>query len=292
MTLEGEKLSRKGRTLKISLTGLAGGHSGTDINTGRENAISLMGRILERLYEAKPFNIVSVNGGNKLNAIPRECEAEIYVLDREAAEELVKEEAAIRRDLCKEDKKMKLRLAKGQTNAPEFVYKDTSAVINMMRLLRSGVVAMSNGVPGLVRTSANLGRITTEEGKVTLGIMARSSSDPEMDLLLRDYARTAKAIGVTMDLEDRHAGWAPNPVSKLSKAYASIYSRLYGDIKKPEICAIHAGLECGIIVGALGPETDAISIGPDIRNIHTPDEALDLASVERTWNVLRELILT
>ena len=292
-TLSPERLPHTGRALKITLTGLAGGHSGTEINMGRANSIALMGRILERLYEAEPFNLVSVNGGNKMNAIARECEAEIYVLDREAAENVINSEAAkIRRELAEADKNMKLRLSKGASNAAKLSYRDTSAVINMMRLYKTGVIAMENGSTELVRTSANMGRIATSEEGVTLGIMARSSSDSEMDTLLLDYDRLSKAIGVSVTLEGRHAGWALNPVSKLSKAYAGIYDSMYGNIRKAKISAIHAGLECGIIVAALGSETDAISIGPDMRNIHTPDEALDLVSVEHTWNVLKELIIS
>lgn len=292
-TLSPERLPHTGRTLKITLTGLSGGHSGTEINLGRANSISLMGRILAKLYDSEPFNLVSVNGGNKMNAIARECEAEIYVLDREAAENIINSEAAkIRRELVKADKNMKLRLSKGEMNAAKLSYKGTSAVINMMRIYKTGVVAMENGSAELVRTSANMGRITTNEKGVTLGIMARSSSDSEMDALLLDYGRLSKALGASVYLEGRHAGWALNPVSKLSKAYADIYDRLYGNIGKARISAIHAGLECGIIVAALGNETDAISIGPNMQNIHTPDEALDLLSVEHTWNVLRELIVS
>ena len=292
-TLSPERLPHTGRTLKIALTGLAGGHSGTEINLGRANSIALMGRILAVLYDFEPFNLVSVNGGNKMNAIARECEAEIYVLDREAAENVINSEAAkIRRELAGADKKMKLRLSKGETNAAKLSYKDTSAVINMMRLYKTGVIAMENGSSELVRTSANMGRITTSEDGVTLGIMARSSSDSEMDALLLDYNRLSKALGVSAALEGRYAGWALNPVSRLSKAYADIYDRMYGHVRKAEISAVHAGLECGVIVAALGPETDAISIGPDMHNIHTPDEALDLVSVEHTWNVLKELIVS
>ena len=292
-TLPTERLPHTGRTLKISLTGLAGGHSGTEINMGRANSIALMGRILARLYETEPFNLVSVNGGNKMNAIARECEAEIYVLDREAAEKVINSEAAdIRRELVKADKNMKLRLSKGETNAAKLSYKDTSAVINMMRLYKTGVIAMENGSSELVRTSANMGRITTTEEGVTLGIMARSSSDSEMDALLLDCKRLSKALGVSVFVEGKYAGWAMNPASKLSKAYADIYDRMYGHIGKAKISAIHAGLECGIIVSALGPDTDAISIGPNMQNIHTPNEALDLVSVERTWNVLKELIVS
>jgi len=290
-TLEGDLLPHTGRTLKLELSGFAGGHSGTDINTGRANSICVMGRLLEALYAEEPFNIVSVDGGNKMNAISRECCAEIYVGNRDDAEALLKAEfAKIKRDLVKEDNGARMRISKGQTDAPKFAYKDSSAIINMMRLYNNGVIAMSADVPGFVRTSANLGRIRTEGGKVTLGIMARSSSDSEMELVLLDYARLSKAIGVNIEISDRHAGWASNPRSTLSKAYVRIYNELYGDIRKAEIAGIHAGLECGLIIAALGDETDAISIGPDMRNVHTPDEELDLISVEHTWNALKELL--
>lgn len=287
-----DRLTAKGRTLKISIIGLAGGHSGTEINENRSNAIRLMGRLLAKLYADTPFNFCSVDGGNKRNAIARECEAEIYVLDPAKAREIVEDEVKkIRSELTRADKGMKVRFSKGQTDAPMLSYKDSSAVISMMTLYQNGVISMSPDSPGLVRCSSNMGRISTEADSVTLEIMSRSSSDSEMDALLVTFARLSKALELSMTVYDRHPGWDYDPNSALANKYVEVYNRLYGSERgEAEKCAIHAGLECGIIIGALNGEGDAISIGPDIYNIHTPDEALDLASVERTYNVLLTML--
>ena len=287
-----ERLPANGRTLKISITGLAGGHSGTEINENRSNAIRIMGRILARLYSDTPFNLCIIEGGNKRNAIPRECEAQIYVLDSAKARETVEDEVKkIRGELTYADKGMKVRLSKGQTDAPMLSYKDSSAVINMMTLYQNGVISMSPDREGLVRCSSNMGRISTKENSVTLEIMSRSSSDSEMDALLVTFARLSKALEALMTIYDRHPGWDYNPNSALANKYVEVFDRLYGGERgRAEKCAIHAGLECGIIIGALGGNADAISIGPDIYNIHTPDEALDLASVKRTYNLLLTML--
>ena len=288
---EGELLSGKGRTLQINVSGLAGGHSGTEINEGRANSIRIMGRILARLYDDTPFNLCSISGGNKINAIPRECEAQIYVLDTERAKSIIEDETAkIRKDLSPKDKRFRVRCKKGATDAPMLTYKSSSAVVNLVCLLHNGVYAMHSG-EDLVRSSSNMGIITTEAGRVRLSIMARSSSESEMDAMILTFKRGAKAVGAVMEIVDRHPGWEWNPSSPLADSYVQIYNSLYPDVKgEAKKCAIHAGLECGIIVSALGSDADAVSIGPDIYNIHTPDEALDLASTERTYNVLVRML--
>lgn len=292
--LESERLQGKGRALRITLSGLSGGHSGVQINEDRANAINTMGRILARLYDDTPFNLCSVNGGNKRNAIPRECVAEIYVLDQKRAESIIEDEVKrIKANLSRFDKGFKVRCKKGESDLSMLTYKDSSAVINMMSALPNGVYALYPTDHSLVRSSSNMGIIASDEKKVRLDIMARSSSDSEMDAMLLTFKRLAKAIGAEMTLDDRHPGWPMNPDSSLADAYVKIYNETYGrEGNKAKKCAIHAGLECGIIVSALGGDDDAISIGPDIRDIHTPDEALDIASVERTYHVLLEMLRT
>lgn len=292
LDLDTDLLPGKGRTLKLELTGLAGGHSGTEIDKHRASSIRIMGRILARLYDDTPFNLCCVSGGNKRNAIPRECTAEIYPLDPSRAIEIIAdEEKRIRKELSSFDKKFKIRCKKGLTDAPMFTYKDSSAVINMMTLPSNGVYSVYQNKEGAVRSSSNMGIITTEQGRVRLDIMARSSCESEMDEMILKFKRLAKAIGVSMEIEDRHPGWELNPESRLADLYVDTYNTLYKkEGRSAQKCAIHAGLECGIIVSALGQDADAISIGPDIYDIHTPDEALDINSTERTFRVLLEML--
>ncbi len=291
MDICGKMHSGKGRTLKIEVSGLAGGHSGVEINEGRANSIRVMGRILAAIYEDTPFNLCKIEGGNKRNAIPRECVSEIYVLDTERAKEIIAEQTKlIAKELGKLDRRFKVRVSKGGSDLQMFAYKESSAVINMILLPLNGVYSMYEGKERLVRSSSNMGIIKSEEGRVRLDVMARSSSESEMDHILLTFKRVAKAVGAEYELIDRHPGWELNPKSALAESYVRIYDMLYGrELGGAKKCAIHAGLECGIIISAVG-EADAISIGPNIYDIHTPDEALDLASCERSFKVLVKML--
>lgn len=279
------------RPMKIMVKGLAGGHSGADIHLCRGNANRIMGRLLAMLYEKAPFQLVSISGGNKRNAIPREAVAEIFVEDTKAATALLlEEEAKLKKELSAADAGFKLLIGKGTASERMMTYKDTSTVINLLTLLPDGVVAMSPYVEGFVRTSSNTGVVTTDAHSVCVSVMARSSSDSEMDALYRTFARMGKALNVEMIMEDRHAGWDFDPDSKLATDFVQVYKATFGEDSNPVVNAIHAGLECGIIVSALNGDCDAISIGPTLKDIHTPDEALYLPSCERLWTLLLNLL--
>lgn len=290
-TLPTDRIPCPGRPLKITVKGLAGGHSGADIHLCRGNANRIMGRLLAVLYEDTPFNLVTVSGGNKRNAIPREAFAEIYVDDPKAATAiLLAEEAKLKKELSEADGGFKLLIGKGTPSDKMLTYKDSSTAINLLTLLPDGVVAMSPFVEGFVRTSSNTGVVTTTPEAVQVAVMARSSSDSEMDALTLTFKRLAKALSVDMEIEDRHAGWDFDPNSKLATDFVEVYKETFGADSIPVVNAIHAGLECGIIVSALGGKCDAISIGPTLRDIHTPDEALYIPSCEKLWNLLLNLM--
>lgn len=276
-------------TLNLTVKGLAGGHSGADIHTGRANAIRLMGRILARLYDDCPFHLVSIGGGNKRNAIPRECEAQIIVLDMEKAKSIAEAEAkTIAAELVTADKRFHLLLRRGRIVERCLSYKDTSAVINMLTLPVNGVLSMSPANPDFVRTSSNIGIVATEENRIVASVMARSSCDSEMDALLLSFKRLAKACGIDYLLEDRSSGWDMNPNSKLAADFLRVYKRLFPE-STPVVNGIHAGLECGIFVGKI-EGCDALSIGPTMYEIHSPNEALDLASCDRFCDLVRAMV--
>ncbi|MBQ8383162.1 MAG: aminoacyl-histidine dipeptidase [Clostridia bacterium] len=290
-TLPTDRISCPGRPIKITVKGLAGGHSGADIHLCRGNANRILGRLLAVLYEDTPFNLVTVSGGNKRNAIPREAVAEIFVDDPKAATAiLLAEEAKLKKELSDADAGFKLLVGKGAPADAMLTYKDSSTVINLLTLLPDGVVAMSPFVEGFVRTSSNTGVVTTTSEAVQVAVMARSSSDSEMDALTLTFKRLAKALNVEMVIEDRHAGWDFDPNSKLATDFVEVYKETFGAYSTPVVNAIHAGLECGIIVSALDGECDAISIGPTLRDIHTPDEALYIPSCDRLWTLLLNLM--
>lgn len=284
-------LPRANKAIRIFLSGLAGGHSGTDIDTGRKNAILFMGEILSALYEKQPFNLISLEGGNKRNAIPREATAVISVLDAgQATEEIKSIFSGLYPLLVSEDKKAHLRVTKCPEAEKMLSYKDTSAVLSLLSLVPNGVIGMSASCKGLVETSSNMGVVRMDEKGMEFMVYARSSVDREMDSVYRRMKRLANCLSMELRLLDKSSGWAFNPDSALQKDFVKAFKETFPDSTvEPEIKAIHAGLECGIILEKMGGG-DAISIGPNMKNIHTPDEELDLRSVERVYRLLLNLI--
>ncbi len=291
LSVETDRTKIPYRSLKITVKGLAGGHSGADIHLGRASAVRVMGRVLAALYDENPFRLVSLEGGNKPNAIPRECVARIVTNDVEGVKNaLSRMEKEIRASLVPEDKRFCIRVEKGAAEGDMISFKQTSAAINCMTLTHNGVYAFMQDASGFVRTSASMGIVRTENDRINFSIMARSSNDSEMDALLLSYKNLAKAIGAEFCLHGRSSGWDFNPSSALAKDFVRIYKELFGEDSDPKVNPIHAGLECGVIVSALGAECDALSIGPTIVDIHTPDERLDLASCEKFWKLLCAMV--
>ena len=289
LSIESDTEKNPFRSIEIIITGLSGGHSGTDINSCRASAIRLMGRLLAHLYDEVPFNLVSLSGGNKRNAIARECRAVIIPLDAEKASDSISHEAErIRKELSQRDSGFRVYVNRGKNGLECFSYRDTSAIINMMTLLPNGPVAMSPSMEGFVRTSVSVGVARCGGGKAVLDYMARSSCDSELDALILVFKRGAKAIGASFELSDRALGWDFDPESALASDYKRIYKKLFPS-SEPVVTAVHAGLECGIFVSAL-KDCDAISIGPTIYDIHSPDEALDIASCERFCATVRAMV--
>ncbi len=289
LDLDRKKVSK--RALKVTVKGLAGGHSGADIHTGRASAIRVMGRVLGALYDAEPFRLVSIDGGNKRNAIPRECVAQLVVSDDKAASELIKKlEKEIKATLVPEDAGFVIRIDKGVLEPEAASFKNTSTIINLLTLSHNGVYAYMQDASGFVRTSASMGVVETIGDKFVANIMARSSNDGEMDALLLSYQNLCKVLGVTCECDGRSSGWDFDPQSALAKDFVELYKEIFGEGSNPVVNPIHAGLECGVIVSALGQGADALSIGPTIVDIHTPNERLELASCEKFWKILCALV--
>ncbi len=290
-TLTSDKVKCPDRPIKITVSGLMGGHSGTDISTCRMNANRVMGRVLAKLYDKKPFNLVSIKGGNMKNAIARECVAEISVLDRVAVEdelEIIRREIAD--EVCKEDKGVKIYLDKGKISDKMLTYKDTSTLISLLTLVPNGVYAMSGDFEGLVRTSCNCGVVESNEDDIKVWIKTRSSSNSEHDTLLRVLTRLGNALAVNSEISGIYESWDYCKDSRIAKEFIDAYKKLFPNSEiEPKTAAIHAGLECGTIISRLGG-CDTIAIGPDIFDIHSPDERLDLASFERFWKLVLYMI--
>lgn len=290
--LDTESTPYNGRSIKLTVKGLAGGHSGAEIHLCRANANKILARLLARLYDDEPFKLVSINGGNKRNAIPREATAELCVIDEVRAKYvLLEEERKITADLSAADSGFRLHIDKGHRMERAMTYRSTSTAINLLLLTPNGPIAMSPTIENFVRTSSNLGVVTTdtENGKIRAVAMARSSCDSELDALITEFRRHAKLVGAEFAVEGRYSGWSPAASSELTKLYVDCYER-QNPGKKATVAGIHAGLECGVIISKLGGDCDAISIGPNMRDIHTPNERLDLASCEHTYDLVVDML--
>ncbi len=286
---EFEKYKIQNNVIKISIKGLSGGHSGTDINSGRENANIIMGKLLNGLYNRHPFNLIAINGGNKANAIPRECVCIISVFDKKQAKSDISEiYLNIKKQLIKQDMKMTVRIEKPDT-IPEYMfsYKDTYRIISAINLLPNGVISMSKAMPDLVETSSNIGIISTDENKIKFVIMPRSSVDSKLDEVVLKIDMLGKLLNAIVSHSERHPGWEYAKESKIRSIFSKCYEEKFG--KKPSFEAIHAGLECGIICANMG-ELDSISICANVEEIHTPNERMNLKSFADAYEITSEML--
>lgn len=273
-----------GQTLRVRISGLAGGHSGEEIHKGRANANLLLGRALDEMSRAGALRLIRVSGGAKDNAIPREAEAVVRTGDaaalRRAAEALA---AVLRAEYHAADGHITVTVTETDDGLTPMDAASTERAITLLLCAPNGVVEMSTDVPGLVQTSLNLGRLTSDEASLRASFMIRSSINSQKNAVASRLARLAEALGGQTELDSDYSAWPYRPESPLRDRVAEVFYEQYGE--KPRIAALHAGLECGILSGKL-PELDCISLGPDLTDIHTPRERLHIASTERTWRLL------
>lgn len=279
--------------LRVSVTGLRGGHSGLDIIEQRGNAIKVLTRVLWEAARSMPIALAAVSGGNLRNAIPREARAEIAIggddVDRfgKHAADL---ERVIAGELGGREKNMKITVE--PLDAVPAPVLDTSSSMNLLDLLMSiphGVVAMNYDIPGLVETSNNLASISTSKGEIVIGTSSRSSITTALQTVRDQIHAAAQLAGASVVEDDAYPGWQPNLASELLKITKTVHKGLFG--VEPEAKAIHAGLECGII-GEKYPGMDMISFGPWIEHPHSPDERINIPSVQKFWKLLAGVLET
>lgn len=290
ITLKYKSVPLRGEALKIAVTGLAGGHSGENINCGRMNASKLLGRFILNLGTKMRVNLIGVCGGSKDNAIPREAFAEVSVANAEkAAKAVLREVERVRRELCKEDVGLVVTCSVDDEAEKMMDNISTRRVLGILGTAQNGVIEMSRDIEGLVGFSRNLGVVKTdkENQTVTFVFSSRSSIEAQLDSSVASLDALAAVCGGTTRHYSRYPGWDYAKKSPLRDKYVKVAREIYG--KEPQIVVIHAGLECGIIRSHL-PRLDIISIGPDILDIHSPDEKLDLASCERFWTLVTRLL--
>lgn len=280
------------RPISIEITGLCGGHSGADIVFERGNANVIMFRLLSALYEKHPFNIVTVSGGSRGNAIPREAKAVIFTDEvDDAIEYLTLLSKEVKLLLPKEDKNLRFKIGKAKGSFETMLsYVDTVKLLSLVSFMPNGVIARMKDIPEMVETSNNLGVVRdNQDNGIQFIYHPRSSFDSRMDEIETMARLVAKNLSLELKISGRYSGWPMKSDSVLAQEFLAASKKVLGDKCEPVIMAIHAGLECGIICAAV-PGMDAISIGPELKGIHAPGEALELGSMERLYKIVCELI--
>ncbi len=273
--------------LEVKLTGLSGGHSGIEIHKNGGNANLLMGLLLEKLIGQTAAVLVSLEGGVADNAIPREAVSRIIV-DKDKIEQIqtfVKaQELSFRERFSETDPELRIEcsMIAAADNAALSTDSIKSALACLAKL-PNGVIAMSRHIPGLVETSLNLGIMRLTEDALLLGYAVRSSVDQEKEILCRRIQEIAVPYSAEVTVRNAYPGWAYRVDSPLRDKMCAVYEKMYGSAAKLE--AIHAGLECGILAGKI-TGLDCVSIGPDLKDVHTAQESMDIASVQRVWEYL------
>ncbi len=273
----------------ISIKGLQGGHSGMEIDKKRGNSNVLMGRVLSSLCKNAniKYDLVSVQGGLKNNAIPREAES-IILIDSKYEETLQKEIDNIlnifKNEYKTSDPSVNLECTKAEVTYSKALSDDVkNKIIGALNLMPRGIQTMSADIEGLVESSTNLGVVATNDNDIKFEFATRSSVKSLKEDLNNRMELLSKFIGVKLDLEDDYPEWEYAKNSKLEKICEGTYEELTG--KKPEIVALHAGLECGLLIDAI-KGAEAVSIGPNLFDVHTPNEHLSISSTGRTWDYL------
>jgi dipeptidase D len=279
------------KAAEVKVTGLRGGHSGLEINKGRGNAIKIIARVLLCLADMGA-QLSSVEGGNKRNAIPRETEAKVFVPKKkwdEAAAAVAELAAAIKNEFKTTDPDIAIEFAQLEGGKKGKVIKKGTQrkILRTISGLPHGVMKMSPDIPGLVETSTNVAVIETGKKTILLATSQRSSIESEIEEICQTVTSILKLGGADVEGSSGYPGWKPNLDSTILKIAKSTYKSLHG--KTPEVKAIHAGLECGII-GAKYPGMDMVSMGPTLEDVHSPGEKLYIDSVEKFWPFLLELL--
>lgn len=275
----------------IKVRGLKGGHSGMEIDKGRGNANKLMGRILRTLLIEIDYRLSSLTGGSKHNAIPRVADAIILVHadQKEMVKKIVAEcEKAFQAELRTPDPDLKLEVELLTKVPAEMLSKeDTHHMVNYLYLVPNGITSMSMDIEGLVESSLTLGVVTMEKDVIEFVSSIRSSVKSLKEQLFDKLSLTAEINGGKAIAESIYPEWAYNPDSKIRPIFEDTYEKMFGE--KPIISAIHAGLECGLFAEKFG-EIDEISFGPNLYDVHTPNESMSISSVKKTWEILVEVL--
>lgn len=293
-----ERENVEAAVMRVSLDGFSGGHSGVEIDKGRANANVVMGRLLYSVMN--DVRLISINGGEKDNAIALSCQVEIAVPADKAEEVKNKMQetfAIVAEEYKVTDPNAALHVEAGDadkadgtaqsTDVQALTAKDTAAVIQALLHMPYGIQRMNPEVEGLVQTSLNLGILRTNETSVDLSYAVRSASEHEKQFLIDKMDALAVLLGGTTEISGPYPGWEYRADSRLRDVLVDTYRELYGN--DPVVEGIHAGLECGLFASKMG-DIDAVSLGPQMEGIHTVNEVLSISSVQRTWELVTKAL--
>ncbi len=282
-----EKAPAKTVAQTVWVKGLRGGHSGVEIDKGRGNSIKILNRVLMALSELSA-SVSLINGGNKSNAIPREAEALIFLPKKklaQAREVVGRCNEMIRAEIPSVEPDLVISLAEGGSTRKGRVLPKPlqKRILQTLSAMPHGVTKMSADISWLVETSTNLAVVRTEQKQVVVTTSQRSSVASEIDEICQSVKAVFELGRAKVESTDGYPGWKPNMNSPILKVARDTYRVLFG--KEPEVKAVHAGLECGII-GERFPGMDMLSFGPTLRGVHSPDEVIYIDTVEKFWTFL------
>ena len=282
---------KKGVVCEIKTQGFLGGHSGIEINKGRANGNTMMGRFLMFLEDKVAFDIVSIVGGVKDNVIPKNVVAKLLVKKKDVdalQEALARFNQFIAVEFAVADLDITLVLeVQEETECRVLSASSKEKAITVLNLMPNGVQTMSRDLPDLVETSLNMGVVKIDEEQISLCFSVRSSLESAKEFIARKLRQLTESLGGTATYRGEYPGWPYARDSKLRDLCVKVYKEQYG--KEPKIEVIHAGLECGILSSKV-EGLDCISIGPDMFDVHTPDEKISISSIARVWEFLKAVL--
>jgi dipeptidase D len=288
-----KRLPQEIKVYHLRVTGLRGGHSGLDIHRKRANAIKILAKALLTLYSSSQFNLVSIQGGTKVNSIARDSEAVLAFAPAQLKalqEQLAEFEVSVQNEYLATEKSLSITLSpfdKGKAPKSGFSLEDTERAIKLLGELPNGVYKMSSEFEGNVETSNNLGLVYIKGKELIVESLERSAAMQKLDALHSEIQAAAKPVGAKAKIVGSLPAWEPNKDSQLLKRCQVVYRSVFG--KEPDVSVVHGGLECSVI-GARYPHMDMISIGPTIVDAHSPDEKLYISSVAKVWKLLAAIL--
>ncbi len=284
-----ETTERNGEKIILAISGLQGGHSGVEINKGRVNADTLGGRILNHLKTHVDFNIISVNGGDKSNAIPNSFTAELCVADSAdfccQAQEYI---AIVKKEICDREKDFTADITVCDSGEYTVLNEDIkNKIIYTLLCVPNGVCEMSTTIDGLVETSLNLGILQTGDYYILLQFALRSNKQSALISLEDKLAAFFENQNLSFETSGHYPPWEYRENSPIRELYCDTYHQMFG--ANATVKAIHAGLECGVFAGNI-EDFDCISIGPEMHDVHTPRERLSISSTEKTFDLIIKIL--